>query len=36
MQSSSNNFLLNLDADPLKKTVNMDSTTWAWAFTGIE
>ncbi len=27
MQSSSNNFFLNLDADPLKKTVNMDSTT---------
>ncbi len=36
MQSSSNNLLLNLDADPLQKTVNMDSTTWAWAFTGIE
>lgn len=27
MQSSSNNLLLNLDADPLKKTVNMHSTT---------
>jgi hypothetical protein len=36
VQCPSNNFFLDFDANPLKKTVNMHSSAWAWTFTRIK
>lgn len=36
MQSSSNDLLLNFNAYPLKKAVDVHCTAWTWAFAGIE
>lgn len=36
MKSSANNFLFNFEVNPFHKAIDVNSTTWAWTFTGVK